>query len=55
MRKLVLYSSFNDEAIAGIASCVDKIEELDFHGHGMTVFDWMILSTAINNRTTPVS
>ena len=59
MRKLVLlsslYSSLNDEAIAEIASCVDKIEELMFDARRVTMHGWMILSTAINNRTTLVS
>ena len=54
MRRLEL-PSLNDKAIAGIASCVDKIEELVFHADGVTMFGWKILSTAINNRSTPVS
>ena len=55
MKKFDLYSSLNDEAIAGIVSCVDKIEELVIDAHGVKKSDLKILSTAINNRTTPVS
>ena len=54
MKRLQVFS-LNDEAIAGIASCVDKIEELVFRADGVTMFGWKILSTAINNRSTPVS
>ena len=55
MRRLVLYSVLTDVAIAGIASCVDKIEELVFDARGVTMCGWEILSTAISNRSTPVS
>ena len=44
----------NDETIAGIASCIDKIEELQINHHHVTMHGWEILSTAINNRPTPV-
>ena len=55
MRGLVLYDSLNDESIAGIASCVDKIEELKFNAENVTMHGWEILSTAIKNRPTAVS
>ena len=56
MKKLWLYeTSLKNEAIAVIASCVDKIEELVFNAGGITMHGWKILSTAINNRPTPVS
>ena len=55
MRKLWLGGSLNDEAIAGIASCVDKTEELRFYASAVTMHDWKILSNAINNRSTAVS
>ena len=44
----------NDETIAGIASCVLKIEELQIDVYHVTMHGWKILSTAINNRPTPV-
>ena len=44
----------NDETIAGIASCIDKIEELQINHHHVTQHGLEILSTAINNRPTPV-
>ena len=44
----------NDETIAGIASCIDKIEELQIDVYHVTMHGWEILSTAINNRPTPV-
>ena len=55
MKELQLHSSLSDEAIARIASCVDKIEELKFYAGGVTMLGWKILSTAISNRTAPVS
>ena len=55
MRKLVLYDPLNDESIAGIASCVDKIEKLRFHAEDVTMHGWENLSTAIKNRPTAVS
>ena len=54
MRKLKL-NYVNDETIAGIASSVDNIEELKIDGYQVTMHGWEILSTAINNRPTPVS
>ena len=54
MRKLKLELS-SDETIAGIASCVDNIEELTIVASSFTMHGWEILSTAINNRPTPVS
>ena len=56
MRKLWFDDTpLNDEAIAGIASCVSKIDELEFHAGNVTERDWKILSTAITSRPTPVS
>ena len=55
MRKLWLRGSLNDESIAGIASCVDKIEELRFDARNVTMHGWEILSTAMKNRPTAVS
>ena len=55
MRKLWLDGSLNDESISGIALCIDKIEELEFHVGDVTMHGWEILSTAINNRPTAVS
>ena len=56
MRKLWLENDrLNGKAIARIASCVDKIEELQFDAYCVTMHGWEILSTAINNRPTPVS
>ena len=51
----MLYDPLNDESIAGIASCVDKIEELGFDAEQVTMHGWEILSTAIKNRPTAVS
>ena len=45
----------NDGSIAVIASCVDKIEELVVHTPDVTIRGWKRLSTAINNRSSPVS
>ena len=54
--KWVLYGcSSIDETVAGIASCIDKIEELEFAVIIITMHGWEILSTAINKRPTPVS
>ena len=52
-------SFFDDEEIENIASCVDKIEELtlviDDDGiKCITICGWVILSSAISNRPTPV-
>ena len=55
MRKLELDGSLSDESIAGIALCVDKIEELRFRARNVTMHGWENLSTAIKNRTTAVS
>ena len=55
MRKLWLWGPLNDESIAEIASCVDKIEELKFDAENVTMHGWEILSTAIKNRPTAVS
>ena len=55
MKMLYLHSIWYDEAIAEIVSCVDKIEELMVDPRDVTMNGWNILSTAINNRTTPVS
>ena len=55
MRKLKLNDPLNDESIAEIASCVDKIEELAFNARNVTMHGWEILSTAIKNRPTAVS
>ena len=55
MRRLHIIHSLDDEAIAGIALCVDKIEELVFDARGVTIHGWRILSTAIHNRTTLAS
>ena len=48
-------SSLNDEAIAEIASCVDKIDQLWFDARDVTKHGWKILSSAIKKRPTPVS
>ena len=48
-------SGFNDKGIAVIASCVDKIEKLRFDADNTTIHEWKILSTAISNRSNPVS
>ena len=53
MRKLWI-NNVNDETIAGITSCIDKIEELQIDVYHVTMHGWEILSTAINNRPTPV-
>ena len=55
MRMLELLGPLNDESIAGIASCVDKIEELMFNARNVTMHGWEILSTAMKNRPTAVS
>ena len=65
MRRLELYDSLNlyapeydllnDESIAIIALCVDKIEELAFNADDVTMHGWEILSIAITNRPTAVS
>ena len=55
MRELWLWHSSNDESIAGVASCVDNIEELRFDARNVTMHGWEILSTAIKNRPTVVS
>ena len=55
MKWLSLFSSLNDEVIAAIASCVDKIDRLLLNVRDVTASGWEILSTAINNRLTPVS
>ena len=56
MRKLDLgWTQLNDESIAVIASCIDKIEQLEFSAGGVAINGWKNLSTAINNRSSPVS
>ena len=56
MRKLkVDRYLLNNEAIAGIASCIDNIDELEFRAEYVTMYAWEILSTAIKKRPTPVS
>ena len=55
MRKLKFVGLLNDESIAEIALCVDKIEELEFNPGYVTMHGWEILSTAINKRPTAVS
>ena len=47
-------NNVNDETIAGIALCVNGIEELQIDVYYVTMHGWEILSTAINNRPTPV-
>ena len=54
MRRLYIHA-LNDESIAEIASCVDKIEGLEFDAENVTRHGWENLSAAINNRTTAVS
>ena len=54
MRWLVL-DAMNDDSIAEIALCVDKIEKLVFYAEDVTMHGWEILSTAIKNRPTAVS
>ena len=49
MRKLWI-NNVNDETIAGIALCVNGIEELQIDVYHVTMHGWEILSTAINNR-----
>ena len=57
MKELYLDSLLNNEGIAVIASCVDKIEVLTFVAPNDTIGrrGLKILSTAIDNRPTPVS
>ena len=55
MKKLYISNPLNDESIAEIASCVDKIEELVFDARNVTMHGWEILSAAIKNRPTAVS
>ena len=56
MRRLDLcWSRLNDESIAVIATCVDRIEELELNADYITIDGWKIFSTAINNRSSPVS
>ena len=56
MKKLWLNDySLNNEAITGIASCVDKIEELQLYARNITMHGWESLLTAINNRPNAVS
>ena len=55
MRRLKLLDPLNDESIAEVALCVDKIEELRFDASNVTMHGWEILSTAIKNRPTAVS
>ena len=53
MRKLWI-NNVNDETIAGITMCVNGLEELQINLRHVTMHGWKILSTAINNRPTPV-
>ena len=55
MKKLYISNPLNDESIAEIASCVDKIEELVFDARNVTMHGWENLSAAIKNRPTAVS
>ena len=56
MRRLDLsWIRLNDELIAVIATCVDKIEELELNAGDVTIDGWKMFSTAINNRSSPVS
>ena len=55
MRRLYIQYASNDESIAEIASCVDKIEELGFNAGNVTMHGWENLSAAIKNRPTAVS
>ena len=56
MRRLNQFGTrLNDESIAVIATCVDKIEELMFCSCNVTIDGWKMFSTAINNRSSPVS
>ena len=55
MKNLELLGPLNDESIARIASCVDKIDEMRFYAEDVTMHGWEILSTAMKNRTTAVS
>ena len=52
---LKINSSVDYQTIAGIASCVDKIEELKFYVDNVTMHRWEILFASINKRPTPVS
>ena len=51
MKMLWLSDPLNDESIAEIALCVDKIEELTFFPDNVTMHGWEIL----NNQSTAVS
>ena len=53
--KILYIAPLDDEGIAAIASCVDKIEKLWLNADDVTMRGWEILSTVINNRPTPVS
>ena len=55
LRKLWLHSPINDKAIASIASCIRKIEELELNVTHVTNHGLELLSSAINKRITPVS
>ena len=50
-----LGSKLNDQAIAMIASCIDKLEKLEFDAGELTLYGLKVLSIAVNNRPTPVS
>ena len=52
-------SPFDDEEIKSIAFCIDKIDELTLYidddvANDITICGWVILSTAISNRLSPV-
>ena len=53
--KILSISPLNNEAISTIALCVDNIEKLWLDAGDVTMLGLKILSTAINNRPTPVS
>ena len=56
MKELSIYEPpLNDEKISAIASCIDKIEKLKFEADEIKIDGLAILTTAINNRPTPVS
>ena len=55
MKFLAIVSPLNNEGIAAIALCVDNIVKLELGARYVTLRGWETLSTAINNRPTPVS
>ena len=55
MKKLVFLDLVMNGVVDEIASCVDNINELEFHAEKLTKSSWNKISTAINKRPTPVS